>query len=413
MSGENLAGNAEQETSDDAVISMVDYLKEEENLVEDANAVLGDSDENHCTYGKGYVGRQALYACSTCETKDKGPAGVCLACSYACHEGHDLYELYTKRNFRCDCGNSKFSDIKCKLQSDKEEHNIKNQYNQNFKGLYCVCERPYPDPEDEIEDEMIQCIVCEDWYHGRHLGDCKPPSNFQEMICRGCMSKHEFLWAYNVHSKEIQALKSDSSTSEVTVDTSNSDVSVDTAVKSENSDSSVNGSSEVKDKECVDTKPDNCDSKCDTGASDTEQCLLEDLNAREVTVKESATFWPEGFRSKLCVCTACKAMYKDQDIEFIVDESDSVLAYEKRGKDKRSPSSEADQEKRVLEGMDRVQQIEMVQGFNDMKSALSDYLKKFAENGKVVRAEDIREFFSQMEQRKRQKTDHTPAHFCR
>ena len=52
-------------------------------------------------------------------------------------------------------------------------------------------------------------------------------------------------------------------------------------------------------------------------------------------------------------------------------------------------------------------------GFNDMKSALSDYLKKFAENGKVVRAEDIREFFSQMEQRKRQKTDHTPAHFCR
>jgi hypothetical protein len=52
MSGENLAGNAEQETSDDAVISMVDYLKEEENLVEDANAVLGDSDENHCTYGK-------------------------------------------------------------------------------------------------------------------------------------------------------------------------------------------------------------------------------------------------------------------------------------------------------------------------------------------------------------------------
>ena len=61
---------------------------------------------------------------------------------------------------------------------------------------------------------------------------------------------------------EIQALKSDSSTSEVTVDTSNSDVSVDTAVKSVNSDSSVNGSSSgEKDKECVDTKADNCDNK--------------------------------------------------------------------------------------------------------------------------------------------------------
>ena len=50
MSSENLAGNADQETSDDAVISMVDYLKEEQDLVEDANAVLGDSDENQCTY---------------------------------------------------------------------------------------------------------------------------------------------------------------------------------------------------------------------------------------------------------------------------------------------------------------------------------------------------------------------------
>lgn len=54
-----------------------------------------------------------------------------------------------------------------------------------------------------------------------------------------------------------------------------------------------------------------------------------------------------------------------------------------------------------------------ISGFNDMKSALNDYLKRFAENGKVVRAEDIREFFSQMEQRKKQRTDHTPAHFCR
>ncbi|WAR18417.1 UBR7-like protein [Mya arenaria] len=76
-------------------------------------------------------------------------------------------------------------------------------------------------------------------------------------------------------------------------------------------------------------------------------------------------------------------------------------------------SSQHDREQQVLNSMNRVQQIEMVQGFNDMKSALSDYLKHFAENGKVVRAEDIREFFTQMEQRKRQKTDHAPAHFCR
>lgn len=46
---------------------------------------------------QGYVKRQALYACSTCTPKGGEPAGVCLACSYKCHEGHDLFELYTKR----------------------------------------------------------------------------------------------------------------------------------------------------------------------------------------------------------------------------------------------------------------------------------------------------------------------------
>jgi len=33
---------------------------------------------------------------------------------------------------------------------NKAELNEENTYNQNFKGLYCVCSRPYPDPEDEV-----------------------------------------------------------------------------------------------------------------------------------------------------------------------------------------------------------------------------------------------------------------------
>ena len=44
-----------------------------------------------------------------------------------------------------------------------------SRYNQNYRGVYCTCHRPYPDPEDDTPDEMIQCVVCEDWFHGRHL----------------------------------------------------------------------------------------------------------------------------------------------------------------------------------------------------------------------------------------------------
>ena len=46
---------------------------------------------------QGYVPRQALYACDTCTGPAEMPAGICLACSYECHEGHQLHELYTKR----------------------------------------------------------------------------------------------------------------------------------------------------------------------------------------------------------------------------------------------------------------------------------------------------------------------------
>ena len=39
----------------------------------------------------------------------------------------------------------------CLLQN-KDPENKKNQYNQNFYGVYCTCGRPYPDPEDEVSN---------------------------------------------------------------------------------------------------------------------------------------------------------------------------------------------------------------------------------------------------------------------
>lgn len=46
---------------------------------------------------QGYVKRQAVFACNTCTPNDAEPAGVCLACANKCHDGHDIFELYTKR----------------------------------------------------------------------------------------------------------------------------------------------------------------------------------------------------------------------------------------------------------------------------------------------------------------------------
>ena len=106
---------------------MVDVLEDEESREADAKAVLGNADDKNCTYMTGgYMKRQALYSCLTCIKDSSNPAGICLACSYRCHEDCDLVELYTKRNFRCDCGNSKMTN-ECKLDNDKTPVNERNK----------------------------------------------------------------------------------------------------------------------------------------------------------------------------------------------------------------------------------------------------------------------------------------------
>lgn len=497
----------------DGTLSMMDVLAENEELEEEATAVLGDSDDKCCTYATGYQPRQALYACDTCSADRDTMAGICLACSYACHDGHDLFELYTKRNFRCDCGNSKFPDLTCKLIQDKTPENEKNKYNQNFKGLYCYCKRPYPDPEDDVEDEMIQCIMCEDWYHGRHLGIEELPSNYeyQEMVCQSCMKVFDFLWAYRVHSIEVTSVKAEGAGEvdvegegtaqaktispqikqgeQISIQSLAAECKPSSVIKSEITElsesvtDSSNHESETKDKtirsapsessqECTvtessaevqsqqkdekeipgETDHSSCDGKTErketeensplreeqastdqkllgTGrdgsqtdggekiedkkeANITTLCQLEELKKRDVKKTEGAVFWKRGWRSKLCTCQSCKDRYEELDVSFLICEEDTVLAYEERGKVNQSGLSQYEKGIQALSNLDRTQQVEVLQGYNDMKTELRDFLQSFAQNGKVVKREDIDQFFGEMQARKRQKTA-PMQYFCR
>lgn len=57
-------------------------------FLKEADLILGGDEGKECTYGKGYVKRQAIFSCLTC-TPD-GNAGVCTACSLVCHDGHEV-----------------------------------------------------------------------------------------------------------------------------------------------------------------------------------------------------------------------------------------------------------------------------------------------------------------------------------
>ena len=123
-----------------------------------------------CSYENGYH-KQPLFACLTCHNKINGNNnnngnivfhGICLGCSMNCHLNHDVIELWDKRNFRCDCGNSKFNNVcQCHLNVHKDDVNGNNKYSDNFRGIYCYCKTIY----DPNSDTMHQCANCEDWFH--------------------------------------------------------------------------------------------------------------------------------------------------------------------------------------------------------------------------------------------------------
>ncbi|XP_071486994.1 putative E3 ubiquitin-protein ligase UBR7 [Diadema antillarum] len=133
----------------------------------------------------------------------------------------------------------------------------------------------------------------------------------------------------------------------------------------------------------------------------TRLCQLTELSMRDILKSKGAVFWPLGWREKLCSCDECQAMYARLGVAFLQDGGDTVVAYEERGKVKRK-GSQYDQGMEALSSMNRVQQVEMLHGYQDMKSALSDFLKGFVEQGKVVTATDIQDFYQGLT-RKRQR----------
>merc|ERR1712038_992410 len=109
---------------------------------------------------------------------------------------------------------------------------------------------------------------------------------------------------------------------------------------------------------------------------------------------------PENWRKNLCKCDDCLKIYQDQNLSFLIDEEDTVHYYESQAKNE---GSQYEKGMEALSSMDRVKQVEAIQGYNSMKSNLMDYLKTFAESGKTVSKEDITQFFEQMSASKRRR----------
>ncbi|XP_061600375.1 putative E3 ubiquitin-protein ligase UBR7 [Cololabis saira] len=395
-----MAANDHDSHSDDT-----SFTEEE---LQQAMCVLAGSDPENCSYSRGYVKRQAVFACNTCTPAAAEPAGVCLACANKCHDGHDIFELYTKRNFRCDCGNGKFGDFKCQLNPAKDEENNRNHYNHNFSGCYCTCERPYPDTEQQDEDEMIQCVICEDWFHMRHLGCAvTEPEELEEMVCEACMNKAPLLWTYAAHFA-VQPVIKVSCNEEEEMDVK-VEVEEENCEQNESRNEKTTSSAEHTEQEemrkrsspCKRTHKEMAGSPL-KATTKSEVCRLKELQAQGTDrLRQGAVFWPYSWRSQLCTCTSCKKAYVAAEVPFLMDLSDTVLAYEKKGFDEPFGMHPLIA---LTSSMDRVQQLEVIYGFNEMTASIDTFVQQRTSEGKVITAEDVHELFEELRARKKRRT---------
>ncbi|KAK0425126.1 hypothetical protein QR680_009047 [Steinernema hermaphroditum] len=346
--------DGEQNTdAEDPIVTVEEFLAAQDEEVEmelemigQAEALLAAQDEKVCTYPEGSKKRQAIYSCITCRKDPNVLAGICYGCSLHCHSDHELVELYTKRNFCCDCGNSKF-DKKCTLYEEKLQLNKRNAYNQNFLGKYCVCGKPYPadegDPDFNVE--MVQCCICEDWYHMKHISDeenIKSPSP-GEMVCRNCVQRVPFV---DYYSKNL--------------------------------------------------------AKLEIEEGETSSCPLKEWVKPE-TLK-SVEFPSAKWRKFLCKCKECLKMYEDLKCEYLLDEEDTIETYEKaaqeaiekQGGSTRNPDNYSEQiVEQLVKNAGRDQAVNVFQGFNHLKEELGKYFASLDE-GTVVTSNDITRFFEDL-----------------
>ncbi|KIJ62258.1 hypothetical protein HYDPIDRAFT_114743 [Hydnomerulius pinastri MD-312] len=417
--------------------SLNDLIASQEDLLQEAALAL-PHEFSRCTFSLGPI-RQAVYLCLTCAT----PRGICSSCSIACHTDHEQVELFPKRNFRCDCPTDAIPHA-CTLNKGIEVENSTNEYGQNFRALFCRCSKPY-DPKTERET-MIQCLACEDWFHESCLNLRERPSprepspepsdldttvahdddrsdtssglpsplisaeDYDAFVCFACVSKIDTLRRYAGTKGAIMVvsggenslwrkLEGDSPTdSHGSHDDSLVDIddSQQPTTKRPRSRSSSQNAGRDPKRPRTSASPSPC--LAPTVNSTAETILNNQPSRLKVSGSSQGAgdvFLTEGWRQRWCRCSHCLPSL--QAHPYLLDEEDTYEPPE----DPDSGLSLEELGLRALERLPRDRTIDGIRAFNDMRDGLMEYLRPFAQEGKVVEEADVNRFFEALKESKR------------
>lgn len=421
----------------------VEYLDKQTSLEKTAQELM-PYDPNTCTYTYGPI-RQTLFACLTCKAANKDtPNGICYSCSIQCHADHDLVELFTKRDFCCDCGTTRIPQNGCcRLRyapkgPDGPENFIRresvlkeipaedipcytNEYNANFEGKFCSCKRVY-DPNNE-SGNMVQCNfgdACgEDWYHEECILGLEPG-----LVNRKKTFTRKFEDGVNVLDMLPEAEEDAENTAEITKEYADDDGPeplvgfpdfeafegficwkcvqkhqevFNKLLKFKNVCLEpvyhVSGAKSLKEREERLESRDAKRRKTDTETTrfpfsvflvDDYQDILKNMFIEATLVPQAAS---DDFEAIKKFLLAHKCLYDDDPVYEPPEDEDLKSD---------SGSSLFSLGSKALESLPRHQAAEGARAYEIIKSKLKEFLKPFAERGEVVTEDKIRSFFNEM-----------------
>ncbi|MCQ2818503.1 MAG: hypothetical protein MJ252_14640 [archaeon] len=380
-----------------------DSKKIDENLLLVYEEIFGDAAKSDyindevkkigCTYDKGYI-PQEIFVCKTCKDDTGKPSMICGACSLSCHLDHECFSIGFKRNFRCDCGNSKFF-MECNFIKEKDYENEKNVYCHNFGNLMCYCNKEMPRGEGAVH----QCLICEDYIHKECLNIYKLPKENSpedylsiEIICRNCVPKLSFIFDNYDIIKFIYTKEEDFKREEL----------------------SLSSISKRKNSEVIKKSLEEC--KRNQKMKEQNKTLFEELikNKNEIAVDGSE------METMLCKCKDCLKEYKEKNLDFlgelfysewnnrIMIEDQLDMNYTEDIKIKYlTMQAETDITKvPAFKELPMEEQLAYSYIFQKFNTELGKYIPKVTENGKIkLTKEMIQKFSSEFQNRLEQEIE--------
>ena len=329
-----------------------------------------------------------------------------------------------------------------------------NTYNQNFQNKFCICGEEYD--ADKEKGTMYQCIGLgkvetggcgEDWFHPECLmgipkdwhskaetkdssavtdGEAKesehptPPGfpnedDFEGLICYKCVEAYPWIKAYAGTEGFLPALFRDPARRQTQAEPPSSDLPRPNLKRKASDDLEENPQRPSSPSKRVKEEPAPTTTTTDIATSEPTQPLEAQptqpipshkhtrLPGNPPTAQLSLLLRPD-FRDHLCHCPTCypnllpHPILLEEESAYEPSLSSSSPSQPNGHTSNRSAGSASarsllDRGEAALNNIDRVRAIEGVMVYNHLKDKVKAFLKPYADEGRVVSAEDIKQYF--------------------